>query len=122
MTEATPERRRSLLKPTVVMAQLGGLALFGTGLAGLFMNVPGVLAILMILTGAAVMRLGIDALHKRRVAWAFLCSIYGTLSVALFFGGPQIEEWLARGVLIAYLPALLCVVVTVFLVLTRDEF
>jgi hypothetical protein len=115
-------KRGSTAQIGLAMAFLLGAALVLFFFYALFANVPKVLAVVILIAGVAEMVLAARAKNRSRAAWAFLCSINATATFAFLFGGPILTEWLSRGAVLPYVPAIYCLLTTVALISSRDNY
>jgi hypothetical protein len=100
-----------------------GAALFLAGLYSFTSSEPPPLPLsfALIVIGFCGALASFYSLRRNRLAWGFATSINGTLGAVMIFAAPRIRDLFGIDLSLAAIPAVLLVVITVFLAVSSAE-
>jgi hypothetical protein len=120
MTEAAPP---SSLRPVAsYLGMVAGLATFGYGLMSSFGDAPLPFAVALVVAGFTGIVACFFASRRNRAAWSFAISLYGTGSVIFLFGASRVRDGLEVHWLLALVPAVVFLLVTVLLAMSAQDY
>lgn len=105
-----------------LLPALLGLGHLAGAVAAYVGNAPGVLPVVLFVSGVLMPVLAVYSYRGSRAAWAFLISMCGVFAVVGLFGAPKIKAGLDVGLWTAMILPGLYVVAATSLALLRDEY
>lgn len=104
-----------------LMIGVGLIGLGGANLAGVGKQ-PIPLSVALVVLGVIELVTSWFSLRVVRSAWAFACSINGTMAVVMLFGAPKVRDTVEVFIGVALIPSFVFAVVTLLYAMASDDY